>query len=328
MPRDPAADGVGLAPARVPAVDVARGVAIVAMVVYHLSWDLTFFHLVDWPVEDGRFWRVFRTLIAGSFLTLVGVGLVLAGRDGLNRRRFTRRLAAILAGALAISGATWFILPGAWIFFGILHCIALASLLGLLVLRWPVWLLLAAAATVAALPPVAADPVFDRPWLLWVGLGTVPPVTNDYVPLVPWFAWTLAGVALGRLLLRPGRLTPAIWHWPGQGAAARALAWGGRHSLVVYLVHQPVLIALIAGFVWVSGAGSLPSAGGATPQQVFRQDCIAACDAGDTGLSCVAYCTCLAQAVASAGLLTASDTEETRLAMAGLAFDCVTEREE
>ena len=59
-------------PSRIDLVDVLRGVAIAAMVVYHFSWDLSFYRFVDWPVETGTGWRWFAHLIAGSFIVLVG----------------------------------------------------------------------------------------------------------------------------------------------------------------------------------------------------------------------------------------------------------------
>ena len=187
---------------RLPWIDAARGIAIVAMVVYHFSWDLRFFGFIATDVASAPGWVIFARLIAGSFLFLVGVGLVLAARGGIDRRRFLIRLAMIAAGASAVSLGTWFAIPNAFVFFGILHLIAVSSVLGLLFLRLP------ALAPVLRWPPASSWPgstvslpIFDQPWLLWIGLGTVPPVSNDYTPIVPWFGVVLAGMATAKLLL-------------------------------------------------------------------------------------------------------------------------------
>src|SRR5688572_15752760 len=131
-------------PARLPAIDAARGVAIVAMVVYHFAWDLGFFGFISADVGGDLGWRIFARSIAGSFLALVGVSLVLATRNGLNRGRFLRRLGVIAAAAAAITLVTRIVFPETYIFFGILHAIAVSSVLGLAFVRAPILLVAAA----------------------------------------------------------------------------------------------------------------------------------------------------------------------------------------
>ena len=322
---------------RVAAVDVARGVAFAAMAIYHLSWDLMIFQLVYWPVEDGLGWRIFRTLIAGSFLGIVGIGLVLAGRGGLNLGGFLRRLGWIVAAAVAISVITWLVMPATWIFFGILHSIAVVSVLGLLVLRWPCWALALLAVVAAVLPEVAADPLFNQPGLSWTGLVTIAPVTNDYVPVLPWIAWMFGGMALARLALFHAEALAGLWRWRPGSAVGRTLSWVGRHALPLYLLHQPVLIALVAGFVAVSGMGNLPMVAGgeaADTRAGFRQACVASCQqtvptgtAIDVEGLCSRHCACLAERADEAGLLAGPDTEESRTAMVDLAHACFAEAE-
>ena len=143
-------DGSGPRP-RIELVDLARGTALAAMAVYHFTWDLEFFSYVDAGTTAIGGWKVFARCIASSFLFLVGVSLFLAHGDGVRWPGFGRRLAMIGGAAAAISLATWIAVPKTFIFFGILHQIALASLLGLPFLRLP-WAvnLLAAAGVVAA----------------------------------------------------------------------------------------------------------------------------------------------------------------------------------
>lgn len=235
---------------RVAAVDMARGTALAAMVIYHFSWDLSFFGLADLAVTSAPGWIVFARLIAGSFLVLVGVSLFLSSRGGINWPNYFRRLAQIVAAAAAITAATWFAFPATYIFFGILHAIALVSVLALAFLRLPAVLMLTAAALAFAMPSLASGPLFDRPWLLWTGLGTVFPPSNDYVPLFPWFGATLAGLALAQIAGRAG-LWERLAGWRPDTALARLASFAGRHSLIIYLAHQPLLLALLGGVAWV-----------------------------------------------------------------------------
>lgn len=226
---------------RIPAVDIARSAALLAMAVYHFVYDLELFGLVPLGTATSGGWRLLALGTAGSFLFLAGVSLWLAHGAGRRWRGFGRRFLRIAAAAALITGATYFALPDGFIFFGILHAIAAASLLGMVLLGLPVWGLLGLAALAFLAPGYLRAELFDPWWLWWTGLQTVPVRAVDYVPLAPWLGPFLLGLAAGRAGTALG-----TWGWLGRwqgGAVARWLAWPGRHSLVVYLLHQPVLIA-------------------------------------------------------------------------------------
>lgn len=207
--------------ARLPLLDAARGLAVIAMVIYHFSWDLSVFGLVE--LDVGREWRPAAMAIAASFLVISGTALTLSGRFR------PRRFATLLGAAALVSLGSWWFDPDSFIFFGILHCLALSSILALPFLRAPAGLLVAAAVAAFALGGWA-HPFFDAaPWL-WLGLSTQVPLTNDYIPIIPWFGFVLLGMLAGRA--RPGAW--AQWGPP-------PLVWLGRWSLVIYLVHQPIL---------------------------------------------------------------------------------------
>jgi uncharacterized membrane protein len=234
----------GTAPGqRIVAVDLARAAALCGMAVYHFTYDLELFGLIPPGTAVTGGWAVFARVVAGSFLFLAGLSLHLGHGSGLRPGPFLRRLAVVAGAALAITVATRVAMPERYIFFGILHSIAAGSVLGLAFLRLPAALTLAAAAGVVAVAWTVEGGVFDLPALAFLGLSTTPPRTMDFVPLFPWAAPLLAGIAASRLASGAGIWT-RLAGWRG-GAAARALGWPGRHSLLVYLLHQPVLIALI-----------------------------------------------------------------------------------
>lgn len=229
---------------RIPLVDAARGVALVAMAIYHFAFDLSDFGLIAVNIVLDPAWRLFARIIAASFLALVGVSLVLAVRAGLNRRRYLWRLARIAAAAAAISLVTWWMVPGAFIYFGILHAIALFSIVALPFLVLPVSVVLLAATLCLVAPYFLTLPMFSGPYLLWLGLAPSAPPSVDYVPLLPWFAATLAGLAGARMALAVGWDRVAAG-WAPDGPVGRTLVLAGRWSLLVYLVHQPILIGLV-----------------------------------------------------------------------------------
>lgn len=238
----------GPGPRRIPALDIARTAAIAGMVVFHFTYDLALFGFVRPDLVHTPFWANFARLVAGSFLFLAGVGLWLAHGRGIRWPSFLRRLAIIGAAAALVTGATWVAMPDRFIFFGILHSIAVASLIGLAVLRLPIPLIAALGAGVLALPHLVRHEVFSAPALLWTGLAPVPPTTLDYEPVFPWLAPCLFGIAAAKWLDLTGHL-----HRHARPATPRLarLAWPGRHSLAIYLIHQPVLIGLLGALRWI-----------------------------------------------------------------------------
>ena len=188
------------------------------MIVYHFAWDLSAYQLIAVDVTGDLGWRIFARTIAGTFLALVGINLVLAARNGFRPGPYFRRLAIILAAALLVTLGTWWLDPATFVFFGILHLIVVASVLALPFLRAPLWLILAAAVVFLAGPHFLTSPFFDAPAWYWLGLSPNPPPTVDYVPVFPWFGVVLLGVAAGRLILANPDVP--LWRWPADGRSA------------------------------------------------------------------------------------------------------------
>jgi len=278
---------------RLEAIDLGRGVALAAMAVYHFAWDLEFFGYAAPGMIAQTGWKLFARSIATSFLFLVGVSLWLAHRHGLRLKPFVRRLAMVIAAAAAISLVTWIVLPGGFIFFGILHQIALASVLGLLFLRLPALLTLAVAALVVAMPHFARHEFFNHPALWWVGLSTVNPHSNDYVPLFPWFAAVLAGIGAASMADAAGLFSRMAGH--SLAAWTRPFQFAGRHSLAVYLLHQPLLIAGLWLFSQASPAAELPR------EAQFTRACAAQCQETHGAGFCNHYCACVLEELAAEG---------------------------
>jgi uncharacterized membrane protein len=276
-------------------LDVLRGIALIAMATYHTTWDFEFFGYLE-PGSTGHGpLKLYARCIASTFLILVGFSLVLAHGRGIRWRHFAIRLGQIIIAALAITIATYLFTPDSFVFFGILHEIAAASLLGLLFLRLPALITAIAAACVIAAPHYLASSAFDAPWLWPLGLSGTAIRSNDFVPLFPWFGAVLAGMALAKTLrhfdmlqLFAGNIKP---DWLDRG-----LRFIGRHSLAFYLIHQPVLIGCVYLISQIFPA-SLPASR-------YTGECIQSCAATYDKALCENFCGCVVDRFQAEGIFT------------------------
>lgn len=226
------------APARIVAVDALRGLAMLAMVVYHFCFDLAHLGITGWNFYRDPFWLQARTAILSSFLLIAGVSLVLADRHEAARRGFWKHVVTVACCAMLVTVATLVVFPRSFIWFGVLHAIAVSLVLARPLVRRP-WLALAIGIAVIVAGNAVALPAFDSRALGWIGFATVKPVTEDYVPLFPWTGVMLAGIAVGHLLARVQfRVLAPLALLP------RAVTLAGRHSLAIYMLHQPLLMAV------------------------------------------------------------------------------------
>jgi uncharacterized membrane protein len=236
------------APDRLAIVDAARGLAVAVMIAYHFCFDLTYFGWASWQMLDDPGWIAWRNSIVASFLFVCGLSLAL--RDPLVgaatpwfERRFVRRWLQIVGAALLVSIGSFLAVHERWIFFGVLHFVAVAVWLCRRAPRRPA-IAFVLGIVALALGLFVHDALFDRSTLAWIGFVTTKPLTEDYVPLFPWLGFVLFGCAAGGSWARHGlRIAPPVERAWGAlpRPLARLLAAMGRWSLTIYLVHQPIL---------------------------------------------------------------------------------------
>lgn len=270
---------------RLPIIDIARGVAILAMAIYHFCWDLWYFGLLNADVGFDPRWVFFARSILTSFLFLVGVGLVLGHGEGIRWKSFWRRWLFAFGGALAITLGTWIAFPESFVYFGVLHAIALFMLAGLPFLFVPLPVV-ALVALAFILPPFFfADMLFDQKIFSWLGFWVTPPITNDLVPVFPWFGAVLTGILVTRL--GKTALLPKLASIQPAGKLPASLAFLGRWSLPFYLAHQPLLLAVIVPLSMLFGTQD------ALREEDFRRSCQSTCESGGTSAAmCTTYCQC------------------------------------
>lgn len=224
-------------------IDLMRGFAILLMFIYHFSYDLDYFGFIDQNFSHDEFWKNFRSLIVTSFLLIMGISLYLASYRGLRKKRFRQRLLLLIFYAALVSISSWMMYPKAMIFFGILHFITVASVLGLAFVRLGIINLFLGLALIVIAQNIN-HPVFDQAYLQWFGLMTKLPITVDYVPLLPWFGVVLIGIFLGQLLTQ--RPADSFFpQWKNTHPATKLLALAGRYSLHIYMLHQPLFLGIL-----------------------------------------------------------------------------------
>ena len=244
-------------PERLWEVDAARGVAILMMILYHLTYDLDTFGGYGIESTSG-FWALFADTTASLFLFLVGVSLAISHTraGGANRSLFTKYLLRglrIFGYGMILTLVTWLAGVGV-IAFGILHLIGVSIILAYPLLRLRLPNLIMGFAVILVGEYMRLQGVSsESPWLLPLGVMPENLFMPDYRPLLPWFGVVLLGLFLGNLLY--GRGYGERGTGGNEPAFARPLEFLGRHSLLIYLVHQPILVALLVLFGIVNLGG-------------------------------------------------------------------------
>lgn len=243
---------------RLDRIDLLRAFAMLWMTVYHFCFDLNHFGWISEDFYRDPFWTLQRTAIVSLFLFTAGLSQAIAVDQGQSWARFWRRWGQVALAALLVSAGSWWMFPRSFIYFGVLHGIAVMLVIVRLTAGWGGWLWVLGSVSIVAsfmAPAVmAAEPalaVFNSPWLNWLGFINRTPVTQDYVPLLPWLGAMWWGMAAGRWALanRPG--------WMGAGDAPatgvrRKLVLLGQWSLSYYLCHQPLMLGLLTGVIWLT----------------------------------------------------------------------------
>ena len=243
---------------RLAAIDALRGAAMVWMTLFHFCFDLNHAGFIRQNFYSDPLWTWQRTAIVSLFLFCAGLGQSVAVAQGQSWSRFWRRWSQVLGCALLVTLGSLWMFPQSFIYFGVLHGLALMLLLLRRMAPWArrhlVLLFLIGAVLIAAkfvaqhvMVPGAMSELLNQRGLNWLGLVNRKPNTEDYVPLVPWLGVVLWGFAVGTWLERhhPQVLRVRV------ASAFVPLTFLGRWSLSYYMAHQPVLIACVTLASWM-----------------------------------------------------------------------------
>lgn len=232
-------------------VDLLRGIAIILMIIFNYSFALYYLNIF---ILNGGFlyWYVLPRFIGGMFIFISGLSLTLMysqikQKKDTHKKFFSRGL-QIFGFGILITIVTFLTFPNAFIIFGILHFIGISIILGQFFLKYKKLNLLLGLLLIA-IGFYLQNFSFNFPWLLWLGFIPKNFYTFDYWPILPWFGVTLLGIFFGNLLYKNGKRKFKIRDFSNE-ITVKFLSFLGKHSLTIYLLHQPLLIAslVIMGF--------------------------------------------------------------------------------
>ena len=240
-------------------LDTVRGVCILSMVAYHGMYDLVDIFGLPSAWYTGLPGYIWQQSICWTFILLSGMCWQ------LSRRHVKRGLLLVGCGA-AITLITWLVMPSQRILYGVLNLLGLSALLLIpldkLFRKVPAWAGLGGALLLFALTKnvsrgslgfegLVLCPLPE--WLyatdLFAVAGFPSPTfwSTDYFPLLPWFFLFCAGYFLW------GLLSQSEWAKERLASGVRPLSFLGRHSLIIYLAHQPVLMGVFLAVGQLAG---------------------------------------------------------------------------
>lgn len=243
-------------PKRVALLDELRGLFILLMVFYHGCYNLAEIFRLDFPFFYSWPMRFLQLLIAGDFIFI-------SGAVSRYSRSNLKRGLQIFGCGMVLTVVTAFVLPSQIVMFGVLHLLGFSMVVFALTRKLldrlhPTVGLLACTALflgtyfVASgyigFPPLAAPlppGLYSTPFLFWLGFPGPGFYSSDYFAVFPWLFFFLAGSYCG-VFLKAGRF-PAWVYRPHVPWLSRV----GRHTLIIYMLHQPVLYGVMSLIFYV-----------------------------------------------------------------------------
>jgi len=233
-------------------IDFLRGIAIIMMIIYHIFYDINFLNVYNFNLQDFSF-KLFLYPIGTIFLLLVGISLTLSynksKKDLIKNsliKKFVFRGLKIFFLGLIITFVTFFYLGQGFVIFGVLHCIGISIILSIIFIRFR-FLNLFLGIIFVIFGIVLSYMTFDFNFLLFLGFRPVDFYTVDYFPILPWFGVILFGIGLGNIFYKDYKRN---FNLPDLSKLkiVEFLGFLGRNSLIIYFLHQPILLFLIQLF--------------------------------------------------------------------------------
>ena len=213
---------------RIDELDSLRATALVMMLVLNFVTDLNHFGIMN--TETGDQWWWMARIAASLFVGISGVSYFLAHRLEYDFIKTSGRTQRLIFWAFVITIITYIFEPSAYVRFGVLHLLALASIVAFPIARKPEFAL--GIGLILLIIPLSSNPN-----LVWLGLSETV-IAVDYFPLNPWLGIFFLGLALASRIYPEGKPLTEI-QWPEKWL------WFGRNTLTIYVIHQPILIGLL-----------------------------------------------------------------------------------
>ena len=238
-------------------IDMTRGGAIILMIFAHVLWDMDYYGIM--PINS-TFYSILQKTVAPVFFILVGISLMVSKKKMessvfKNEKSFYNGI--ILRGlkifglGMILTIVSFLVIPDKPVFFGVLHCIGLSVILSAFLLKYRKYTLLFAF-LILFIGFLISDYSVEAPTILHLVIGlhqsNIWMHTVDYFPLIPWFGIILIGIVLGDILYCGN---DRRFHMPdlSKYKPVKIFQWFGRHSLIIYLIHQPIIAGVLFVFM-------------------------------------------------------------------------------
>lgn len=218
-------------PRRIWELDFFRGIALLLMIFFHLIFDLADIYGYKINYESGTYHYIGRTAVI-LFIIISGISSTLSKNN-------IKRGTEIFAFALLITLVTHFAGQGLEVKFGILHFMGISMIIYPLLAKIKSPYLTVLGVIIVVLGNYFSHITTTKDYFFILNLTSSSFYSSDYYPLLPWIGLYILGILLGRHVYREKK---SIFQWRMKD---NLVMMAGRNTLLVYLLHQPVLLALL-----------------------------------------------------------------------------------
>ena len=226
-------------------LDAARGIALIAMVVYHTLFSLHFFKITDFYQPLAAY------PIASTFVLIAGISIILMTgsleHSAAAKKLFLRSLEILLCAAL-VTAVTWIFIPNGFVRFGILHLIGIGTILAIpfAAFKLKPYVPIITGVLVIALGCVISVLNITGPDIFMpIGIYSHEIYMIDFEPIVPWFGIMLIGLGIGQIIYKNGKRCRLFEKFGTMPKILTPLCFIGRHTLIIYLVHVPIILLIL-----------------------------------------------------------------------------------
>lgn len=226
---------------RYTALDILRWISVFGMIFFHANYLLEYVFNQDVISLWDGFWMILRYMVVITFISLAGFVSVLSLQknsiDMIIQKTLKRTVILSLL-AMSVTLVTYLFIPEFGISWGILHFLALASLIGIFTVRS--WYLAFILGVLVIVFPYVVSLDITSVFLIPIGFPPWDYVSADYYPLIPWFGYYFIGQGISYIFIRYQLLSYLDW----QLSEHSFFTFLGRNALVIYMIHVPILYGL------------------------------------------------------------------------------------
>ena len=229
-------------------LDFVKGIAIIAVIIANYSFALYYFGIIE-QTENWFYWWLFPRMAAGTFVVVSGISLWLSYLKNQTLTKQAKRSMILLLIAAVVTLATYFAINTDYVLFGIMHFMALSGLVGYFVLKLnpKISHLILGGITLMFAGLFVQMVDGQNYFFMWLGFVPYEYHAVDYFPLMPWFGLTMIGIAIGKTIFSRGAgvsITDKLRN-EKRNRAIESFCLIGRNTLAAYMLHIPVLFAVI-----------------------------------------------------------------------------------